>query len=69
MRRRALWRGAWRVYRSDQAFVAAAQIAAMMVCVLVVLWLVLAFAPRQSTDPVRAREPEASCIYFAGQCW
>jgi hypothetical protein len=68
MRRRALWRAAWRVYSSDQAFGVAANLAAVLVCVLIVMWLVLAFGPRQSTAAVLAREPYAFCIYLPGQC-
>ena len=69
MRRRALWRTAWGVYSSDQAFVAAANLAAVLVCALVVMWLILAFAPRPSAAALLASEPGASCIYFAGECW
>jgi hypothetical protein len=68
MRRRALWRAAGRVYSSDQAFGVAANLAAVLGCVLIVMWLVLAFGPRQSTAAGLASEPDASCIYLPGQC-
>ena len=69
MRRRALCRWACRVYSSDRAFVAAANLAGVMVCVLVVMWLVLALGPRPSAVPGRAGQPAASCIYLLGECW
>jgi hypothetical protein len=65
----SIWRRAWGVYSSDQAFGVAANLAAVLVCVLVVMWLILALAPRQSADALLASESGASCIYFAGECW
>ncbi len=55
-------------YSSDAVFTAAANLAAMLVLMLVLLWLVLAFGPRPPADALPASAPPTECSYLAGRC-